>query len=296
MKQTRGEKTFQFVNYIFLSILSFTFVFPFWRILSLSLNEGLDASRGGINFWPRKFTWDNYSAIFSGQDMVDAYTITVGRTVIGTFFSILLVSLMAYGLSKNRLRGRKAINFMLILSMFFSGGLIPTFLLYRELGLLNNFWVYVIPSLYAAATVFIFRSFFRSLPGELEESAQIDGANDLKVYFKIVFPLSMPIFATMALFAAVAHWNDYLTAVIYVNKEELMPLQTLLMKIINVNQGDSSRLAYGSVGLSDASRRTITPESVKMAALIAVVLPILTVYPFLQRYFVKGIIIGSLKG
>ncbi len=286
----------QACNYLFLSILSFTFVFPFWRIIALSLNEGLDASRGGINFWPRKFSLANYEAIFSRGDILNAYTVSIGRTVIGTALSICLVSLMAYGLSKNRLRGRGAINIMLILTMFFSGGLIPTFLLYRSLDLLNSFWVYVIPTLYGASAVFIFRSFFRTLPIEMEESAQLDGANDLKIFAKIVFPLSMPIFATMALFAAVGHWNDYITAVIYVTNEKLLPLQTLLMKILNVSQDNSSSFAYGAVNLSEASRKTVTAQSVKMATLIAVVLPILLVYPFLQRYFVKGMIIGSLKG
>jgi putative aldouronate transport system permease protein len=296
MKPTRGENIFQWFNYLFLTVLCFTFLFPFWRIAAISLNEGLDASRGGINFWVRKFTLDNYIAVFSRGDILNAYTISIGRTVIGTLLSIILISLMAYGLSKNRLKGRKLINLMLILTMFFSGGLIPTYMLYKSLYLLNSFWVYVVPSLYGAAAVFIFRSFFRTLPQELEESAQIDGANDLIIFARIAIPLSMPIFATMALFSAVGHWNDYLTAVIYTTNEHLLPLQTLLMKVMNINQNESGSLAFGAVNLSDASRRTVTAESVKMAMLMVVVLPILVLYPFLQRYFVKGMIIGSLKG
>lgn len=296
MIQTRGDRIFQFFNYIFLSILSFIFIFPFWRIIAISLNEGLDASRGGINFWPRKFTWDNYVAIFSRDELWSAYRISIGRTVIGTVLTILLVALMAYGLSKNRVRGRKSINLMLIFTMFFSGGLIPTYLLYRSLGLLNNFWVYVVPGFYTAAQVFIFRSFFRALPAEVEESAQIDGASDLKIFIKIVFPLSLPIFATMALFEAVGHWNDYLTAVIYVTNQNLIPLQNLLVKIININQNISNDLASGNFNLSDESQRTITDRSIKMATLAVVVIPIMIVYPFLQKYFAKGIIVGSLKG
>jgi len=293
---SKGEKVFQLLNYLFLSILSFLFVYPFWRVLILSFNEGVDGSRGGIHFWPRAFTLDNYITIFARSDIIDAYLITIARTVIGTTLSIFLVSLMAYGLSKNRLRGRKLINIMLIITMFFSGGLIPTYLLYKSLELLNSFWVYVIPSLYGASTVFIFRSFFRALPVELEESAQIDGASDWKVYFRIVFPLSLPIFATMGLFAAVGHWNDYITAALYVTRQDLIPLQSLLLKILDISRTNSSGVGYGMAYVTDETVRTVTAQSVKMATLVVVVVPIMLVYPFLQKYFVKGVIIGSLKG
>lgn len=296
MIASKGEKLFYWFNYLFLAVLSFLFIYPFWRIIALSLNEGIDSSRGGIHFWPRKFTLSNFEAIFSRPDILDAYAVTISRALIGTCASVFLVSLMAYGLSKARLRGRKTINLMLIFTMFFSGGLIPTYLLFRSLGLLDTFWVYIVPALYGAPAIFIFRSFFRALPGEVEESAQMDGASDWVIFFRIVFPLSLPIFATMGLFAAVAHWNDYLVAVFYVTDEKLIPLQTLLMKIININQNNSSRLAFGVVNLATEKVRTVTPQSIKMAALVAVVVPIVCVYPFLQRYFVKGIIIGSLKG
>lgn len=293
---SRGERWFQALNVLFLSVLSFLFIYPFWRITALSFNEGFDASKGGIHFWPRIFTLDNYKAIFARSDILDAYTITIGRTLIGATLSILLVSLMAYGLSKNRLRGRKAINLLLIVTLFFSGGLIPTYLLFKSLGLLNSFWVYVVPSLYGASTVFIFRSFFRALPGELEESAQLDGASDLTVYMKIIFPLSLPIFATMGLFSAVGHWNDYMTATLYVTKQDMIPLQSLLMKILDLNRTGKPGTSFGMIDLADESRRTVTAQSIKMATLVVVVLPIMCVYPFLQKYFVKGVIIGSLKG
>jgi len=293
---SRGEKIFQWFNYMFLTILSFLFVYPFWRIVALSFNEGYDASKGGIHFWPRAFTLDNYKTIFARSDIMDAYTITIGRTLIGATLSILLVSLMAYGLSKSRLRGRKTINIMIIITLFFSGGLIPTYLLFKSLELLNSFWVYVVPSLYGASSVFIFRSFFRALPLELEESAHIDGANDLTVYMKIVFPLSLPIFATMGLFSAVGHWNDYMTATLYVTKQDLIPMQSLLMKILDLNRSGKPGSSFGMIDLVSESKRTVTAQSIKMATLVVVVLPIMCVYPFLQKYFVKGVIIGSLKG
>ncbi|GBF72552.1 ABC transporter permease [Paenibacillus sp. 598K] len=293
---SRGEKLFQGVNYVFLTALSFLFVYPFWRIAALSFSEGYEASKGGIHFWPRAFTWDNYKAIFARSDILDAYAITIGRTLIGATLSILLVSLMAYGLSKNRLRGRQLINLMLIVTLFFNGGLIPTYLLFKSLGLLNSFWVYVVPSLYGASTVFIFRSFFRALPKELEESAHIDGANDLTVYLKIVVPLSLPIFATMGLFSAVGHWNDYMTATLYVTKQDLIPVQSLLMKILDLNRSGKPGSSFGMVDLVNGTKRTVTAQSIKMATLVVVVFPIMCVYPFLQKYFVKGVIIGSLKG
>jgi len=293
---SRGEKIFQWFNYLFLTLLSLLFVYPFWRILALSFNEGYDSSRGGVHFWPRAFTLDNFKTIFARSDILDAYTITISRTLIGSILSILLVSLMAYGLSKNRLRGRKVINMMLIITMFFSGGLIPTYLLFKSLGLLNNFWVYVVPLLYGASTVFIFRSFFRALPVELEESAMMDGANDLTVYAKIVLPLSLPIFATMGLFSAVGHWNDYMMATLYVTKQNLIPMQSLLMKILDLTRSSKAGASFGMVDLVTETRRTVTPQSIKMATLVVVVIPIMCVYPFLQKYFVKGVIIGSLKG
>lgn len=296
MKATRGERIFNIFNYIFLSVISFTFLFPFWRIIVQSLNEGFDSLKGGVNFWPRKFTFDNFIIIFSKSEIIDAYKVTVGRAVIATVLSVFLTSLMAYGLSKNKLKGRKIINVMMVITMFFGGGLIPHYMLYLKLGLLDRFWVYIIPSLYGAFTVFIFRAFFRSLSHELEESAKIDGASDLTVFFKIVFPLSMPIFATMSLFTAVAHWNDYMTGVLFITNKKLVPMQTLLMKILTENQVTSQILQGGAINLSEIQRIQITPESIKMATLVTTVVPIMCVYPFLQKYFVKGIMIGSLKG
>lgn len=295
MVESKGTKVFQVFNNIFLLILSFVFVFPFWRIIAISFNDGIDASRGGINFFPRKFTLDNYIVIFSRHEIIDAYTVTIARAVIGTVLSVFLTSLMAYGLSKNCLRGRKIINIMLIITMFFSGGMIPNYLLFNKLHLLDSFWVYIIPSLYTASWIFIFRSFFRSLPAELEESARMDGANDLLVFFRIVYPLSLPIIVTMALFIAVGHWNDYMAGILYVTKRKLFPLQTMLYYI--VSQNDSSKmLLQGGGNLASEKISHVTMQSVRMATLVAVIVPIVCVYPFLQKYFVKGVMIGSLKG
>jgi ABC-type sugar transport system, permease component len=183
---------------------------------------------------------------------------------------------------------------MLVLTMFFSGGLIPSYMLYIKIHLVNNFLIYVVPFIFSAYYIFIFRSYFRSLPADLEESAKLDGANDLLVFFKIVFPISVPIFATLSLYSAVVQWNDYLTAVYFVQNTKLHPLQTLLMRIIT--QQESSVLMSFTLKSGIFTQKHITVESIKMATLFTAVAPILCVYPLLQKYFVKGIMVGSLKG
>jgi len=295
MKKSVGELIFSIINYLLLLLLSFSIVFPFWRIVVLSLNNGTDSMRGGVNFWPRVFTLDNYSVIFARSEIIDAYLITIARTAIGTVLSVFLMSLMAYGLSKKFLRGRQVVNIMMLITMFFSGGLIPFYLLLKDLHMLNTLWVYIIPSIYSAWYIILFRAFFQQLPPALEESAKLDGANDLIVYFKIVVPLSLPIFATIALFVAVGHWNDWYSGAVFVQNPKLIPLQTLLMNIIREN--DSTKLIAGGVAeLANDKMKSVTSTSVKMATLVATILPIVCLYPFLQKYFVKGVMVGSIKG
>lgn len=295
MRLGKGQRIFAVVNYGLLLLLSFSIVFPFWRILMLSFNDGIDSLRGGIYFWPRIATWNNYEVIFARSEILDAYRITIIRTVVGTILSLFLTAVMAYGLSKRHLRGRQIVNVMILFTMFFSGGLIPSYLLLKDLHLLNTVWVYIVPSLYQAWNIILFRTFFQQLPPSLEESAKLDGANDLTVFFRIVVPLSLPIFATISLFIAVGHWNDWFSGTVYVQDPHLVPLQTLLMKIIREN--DSTQLIAGSLSnVSQNSVKTVTSYSVKMATLVVTILPIVCLYPFLQRYFVKGVLVGSVKG
>lgn len=298
MKETTGEKIFLGFNYVFLIILSFIFLFPFWKVLVMSFNDGIDMARGGVNFWPRSFTLDNYRYIINNKWVSRAYFITISRTILGTFLHVLLCSLMAYALSKPYFKPRKVINIMIIITMFFSGGLIPTFLVYRELHLLNSFWVYIVPGLYGTGTIFIFRAGFRSLPKEIiEDSARIDGANDLIIFWKIVFPLSLPMFATLTLFTAVGHWNDYMTAVLFINNNKLIPMQTFLYKMLTSLETLKQMNIGGQIDASMLSSTVkTTPQSIKMSTIIITATPIIMLYPFLQRYFIKGIFIGSLKG
>lgn len=296
MKATVGERLFRGFNYLFLTVLSFTFLYPFWRIIILSVNDGIDSQKGGIFFLPRMLTLDNYAVIFAKPDIMSAYKITILRTVIGTVLSLIVCMLMAYGLSKKDLKGVRAVNIMMIITMYFSGGLIPTYLLYRDLSLLQSFWAYVIPVLYNAWNIILLRTFFRNLPSSLEESAKIDGANDMLVFFKIVFPLSLPIMATISLFTAVVHWNDWFAGTVYVTKRDMIPLQTLLMRIISDKQSSIGFIQASSGSLSSQQMQRVTSYSVKMATLVVTVLPIICVYPFLQKYFAKGVLAGSLKG
>lgn len=284
-----------YMNYLFLTLASLTFIFPFWRILALSFSDGIDAMAGGIYFWPRVFSVDNYLVIFSKPDIMDAYKVSVLRTVIGTVLSIFLMSLMAYGLSKKYLKGRNLINVMVLVTIFFSGGIVPFYLLLKQLALLNKFWVYIIPALYQGWYIILFRTYFSSLPESIEESAKMDGASYITVFFRIIIPISLPIFAAVSLFVAVGHWNDWFAGEFYNQNKKLIPLQTLLIRIIR--ESESMRFIADSTSyLANSRVSRVTSYTVKMATLVAAVLPIMCIYPFLQKYFIKGIMVGSIKG
>lgn len=219
------------------------------------------------------------------------------RTVVGTVLSVLATALFAYGLSKRELMGRKFYMVVCIITMYFSGGLIPTFLLIRELGMMNSFWVFIIPSLISVWNMIIFRTFFQELPAGLEESAKMDGCGNWGTFIRIVMPLSGPVVATLGLFTAVYHWNDWFLPSIYITNQDLFPIQTMLKQILSSNimseqmsQMDSA--AQGRLG----QMQTVTTKSLSMATMMVATVPIMLVYPFVQKYFVKGVLVGSLKG
>lgn len=297
LKLTFGDKVMHVFIYIFLIGLTFVTFYPFWNSLVISFNEGKDTMLGGITFWPREFTLDNYQIVFQDKRLMNAFLIAVLRTVIGTIMSVFATAILAYGLSKKELIGRKYIMIFCLITMFFSGGLIPTFLLIRGLGLMDTFWVMIIPTLILVWNMIIFRTFFQQLPVGLEESAKIDGAGYWGVFFRIVLPLSGPVIATLALFTAVFHWNDWFFPSIYINSENLLPIQTLLQKILNVNTASSqkSQLDAGALAHMSKALSSVTGKSLSMATMMVATLPIIMVYPFVQKHFVKGVLIGSLK-
>lgn len=290
--RSKGEKIFDVINVMFMIIFCITIIYPVWYTLILSFNDGADAMLGGIYFWPRKFTLDNYITVMQSPGIYKAFGITIARTVVGVITHVLFTAMVAYGLSKRELTGRKLYLTIGVITMFFNGGLIPTFLLIRDLGLLDNFMVFILPTMFNFFHLIIFQSFFRELPKSLEESAYIEGANDLQIFIRIILPLSMPVVATIALFIGVFHWNDYFTGLIYINNPDLQPIQTFLFRVIA--QSSSSQMISAMPATMTSMQRT-TSESIKLATMILATFPIVCVYPFLQKYFVKGMLLGSVK-
>ncbi len=287
-----GERIFDFVIIIIMVFICIVTLYPVWYTLVHSFNDGADAALGGIYFWPRIFTVDNYKAVFVNPGIIQAFIVTISRTIIGTATSIFFTAMVAYAFSKKYLVFRKFYYAMGIITMFFGGGLIPYFLLIKQLHLLDNFLVYIIPALFGFYNCMIFMSFFRELPEEVEESAKIDGANDFIIFIKMILPMSKPVLATIGLFAGVYHWNDYFSGVIYINKSDLQPIQTFLYRIVS-EAGASASMNKMPVGMA-ASK--VTSQSIKLATMVVTTLPIVCVYPFLQKYFVKGMLIGAVKG
>ncbi|WP_054861139.1 ABC transporter permease subunit [Gracilibacillus sp. JCM 18860] len=289
---------FSVFNYLFLAIFAFTTLYPFIYILAYSLSDGVEAMNYPIYFLPRGFTFENYIQIFKDSTFLNAYVITILRTVIGTILHVVLSALFAYALTRKNLPGKTFFTFFIFIPSIFSGGMIPNFILYRELGLINNFWVFVFPFLFSFFHIIIMRTFFQQLPSSLEESAQIDGASNFRVFVSIILPLSMPVLATIALFQGVFHWNDWFTGTYFVTEESLRPVQTLLNELLTESEAlaNAAQRASQTGTTVSTGMISVTPESLRMATLIVATLPIICVYPFLQKYFVKGVMVGSIKG
>ncbi|REE68733.1 putative aldouronate transport system permease protein [Paenibacillus taihuensis] len=296
---TRREKAFTFINSSLLAIFAFVCAYPLWYIVVLSFNEGRDASLGGIFWWPRVFTMDNFRVILNDHTIVNAFWITVARTAIGTTGSLLITSMVAYGLSRKELPGRNQLLLVFLFVMLFNGGLIPFYLQLVHLKLINNFWVYVLPGLFSIWNMFVMKtSFQNTIPEAVVESMKLDGAGYTRIYFNIVLPFSMPLFAALGLFTAVGHWNDWFTGAFFVNDLNLQPLPTYLQRImstIEASQMISASQMASAHSVSLYNPDAITSKSVRMATIVITILPILFVYPFVQRFFVKGVLIGSVK-
>lgn len=271
-------------------------LYPFLNVLAVSLNDATDTARGGLHIFPRAFTLQNYKEIFSSNNnLLLAFRNSVLRTIIGTICATFCCAVLAYVLSRKHFVFRKPLTIMLMLTMYVSGGLIPSYLLIRNLGLINNFAVYIIPGLISAFNVIVIRSFIEGLPDALEESARIDGASDFTIFIKIIMPLCMPVLATIALFVAVGQWNSWFDTYLYARSNtNLTTLQYELMKIMD----NSSSISANDVNSMNQTASLIprtTPESIKMAITIIATVPILIVYPFLQKYFVTGLTLGAVK-
>jgi len=297
MKMTKGEKIFNVFNVAFMTIFAVQCLYPFIYTLALSLNDGIDSFRGGIYLYPRIFTLQNYSTIFTDARILNSLAISVARTVLGVALAVTLSSMFAFALAKKTLPGRKFFNWFVFIPMYFGGGLIPYFLICKSLGLVNNFLVYVIPSSIGAFFILLLRVCFLGMPDSLEESAKIDGAGYMVIFWRIYFPLALPSLATIALLAGLGHWNDWFDGTVMVYKSSLWPMQTLLL---NITTGSDLTAFFKDQNLATVNvinrKIKVTPESLKSAMLIVTVAPIVMIYPFLQKYFIKGMMIGSIKG
>ncbi len=294
IRPTMEDRAVDTFSWIFCILLFIVTVYPFYYVIIMSFNDGVDALRGGIYFWPRKFTLENYMQFLNDSKWIMAIGVTVAKTVVGSGLTVLFTCMVAYGLSHEGLLFRKFYNIILLICMYFSGGLIPYYLVLRAYGLLNTFWVYVIPTMFSTYYCMLAISFFRDIPADLKESARLDGANELTIFLRIILPLSKALLATLALFAAVGQWNAWSDTAFYApGNKNLRTLGYLMREVIIQNQVDTtSRQAM----MHASQHSTVTATSVQMAAMIIAVLPIMCVYPFLQKYFVKGIMLGAVKG
>jgi len=294
LKLSLTDKALRGTIYALLTILAFITFYPFWNSLVISFNSGSDTALGGITFWPRDFTLQNYEIVFKDKQIFNAYFITILRTVLGTALSMFFTALFAYGLSKKGILLKKFYTLFAIFTMFFNGGLIPYFIIVYSLNLYNTFFFLILHGMVSVYNMIIFRTFFTQLPDGIEESARIDGCSNFGVFFRIVLPVSGPVLATLGLFTAVFLWNDWFIPAVFINDQNLVPLQTLLVQIINAGTTANLLNNLNSYAQSAVSQ-TVTVKALQMATMMVATLPILMVYPFLQRYFVKGVLIGSLK-
>lgn len=293
IKTSFGEKVFTVFNHIFFVLLGLTTIFPFINLIAKSFSGEAAVVSGIVTLWPIDFQVGTYKYVIQDSLFMNAFKVSVTITVLGTALALFMTALAAYPLSKPRLRGRKFFILMYIFTMLFSGGLIPTYLLMQNLHLIDKLPVLFVPAMVNVYNMLIIKNFFESLPDSLEESAKLDGASNLTILWRIILPLSLPVLATIALFFAVQFWNDYFTSLIYINSAHLKPLQ-LYLKELFVSSSDTFLKAGQDINI-DAAMNT-SPQAIQAASIILATVPILLVYPFLQKYFVKGVLVGSVKG
>jgi len=294
--RTKEDIILDFVVYTSLIFLVIITLYPFLNTLAVSFNDALDSSKGGIYLRPRKFTLYNYRSLLSRQQIFHASLISVLRTVLSTLFCTFSTAMVAYTLSRKEFVFRKLFSFIYVLTMYIDGGLIPNYFLIRNLGLTNNFWVYVLPGLVTAFNLIVIRTYINGLPESLIESARVDGAGEFTIFTRIVLPLCKPVLATIALFVAVANWNAWFDTFLYNSSNpQLSTLQYELMKVLQSANTMTGSLEQALAQAATGSMQTITPRAIRATMTVIVTVPIAVVYPFLQRYFVHGLTLGGLK-
>lgn len=300
-----GERIFQLSNKVMMVILMLMTIYPFWSAVVSSLNSGMDLQRGPVFFWPRQFTWASWQTVLSDPGLIQAAWITVSRTVIVTVVSILYTAMFAYAFSRPYLKGRKWYAAIGFTSMYFSGGLIPSFMLINWLGLYDSYWVYILPSLFAGFwNVIVLNANFKAIPDALFESAKMDGASEFKLFFRIVLPLSKPVLAALSVFSAVGIWNDYGTTLYFTQSANLQTLQYMILKLLQTsaaaqqlaNIAQMSNPAVSELLSKSQGQGLITSQTIELASMVIASIPMIVMYPFAQRYFLKGVLLGSVKG
>lgn len=292
MRKTKEDVIFDSINYILLALVGLVTLYPFYYTVVCSFNDGMDLMQGGVYLWPRKFSLASYEMFLGDSSWQRAFFVSVGRTVVGTFLSVFATCIFSYGLSRKELMFRKGYIFIVVFTMYFSGGLIPYYVLLRNLSLLNTFWVYVIPGMINTFFTITGINFFSGIPDSMIEAARIDGAKEIHIFFRIILPVSLPFLATIALFVAVGQWNSWLDSAYYVRDENLRTLSYLMMTTINQTTASSANsISAGQI----SSSNTTTSFTIQATAMVISMVPIIIVYPFLQKYFVQGMMLGAVK-
>ncbi|MBO9605893.1 MAG: carbohydrate ABC transporter permease [Paenibacillaceae bacterium] len=290
-KKTPSDRVADAVIYGILGLFCLATLFPLYFVVVMSITPYTEVLRnGGFVIVPKSFTFDAFHAIFSSNVVPKAVQVTVFITVVGTACNLLITTMLAYPLSKKFLPGRNVVLMGIVFTMLFSGGLIPTFLTVKATGLMNTLWALIIPGLVSSFNMLIMKTYFEGLPYEIEEAAKVDGCSDIGTMVRIVLPLSLPIMATLGLFYGVTHWNAYFAGIMYLNDRHLYPLQVVLRNMI-MSPAVSQELA-----VPQSTLQTMPPETIKMATVVVAIVPVMIIYPFLQKYFIKGMLLGAVKG
>jgi putative aldouronate transport system permease protein len=293
MRKSVSDRVIDSIIVFFMLIVIVVMLYPLWNTLIVSFNDARDSIKGGLYLWPREWTLFNYQSVFKTEKVFNAFLISVARTVITTVLNVFFSGLLAYVLSHKDFVFRRFLTIFMVMTMYINAGLIPQYFLYRSLGLIDSFWVYVLPALVGAFNVIVIRTYINSLPASLTESAKIDGASEMKIYFNIIIPMCLPVLATVALWVAVGSWNSWFDSFIFAPKQELSTLQYEMMKILSSSMQQGVRQP-DYLQQSQQQRSMVTPNSLRAAMTMVATVPILIVYPFLQKYFVT-VNIGSVK-
>lgn len=282
---------FPIFNYTFFAIVALLMLFPLWNVIVISLTDYRDYVADPLMIFPKQISLEAYQYIFASDDLITALKVTVLITLSGTLSSMFFSMTGAYALSKRRMPGRNLFLTLILITMFFSGGIVPNFLLIKDLGIYDTLWSLILPTMINTWYLIIMKNYFAGLPEALEESARIDGANDLHILFRIILPISMPIIATFTLFYGVDHWNEWWNAMMYINDTHKYPLQLVLRNLIVKNFSSASM----ATAYAQDSAEFVAKENIKMATAVVAIVPITLVYPFLQKYFAKGVMVGAIK-